>query len=146
MKQKPHLLRLHRTSAALPASVPMATHRVVDVYDPWFCVTCGHPHHFMTRHHRIPKRVAWKIPEDVQRQILEGDARVVPMCPRCHAFVENRKGVPCPERPDPRYALLGYDRLIREICQCDRVAYEITEDLIRRMRAECENRLIIKEG
>lgn len=58
MKRQGQILRIIRTTADLPAFIPTPTHRTVpDVYDPWFCVACGHPHHEMTRHHRVPRRI-----------------------------------------------------------------------------------------
>lgn len=130
------LLRIHRTTADLPAFV--SGHRRIerDIYDPWFCVACGHPHHGITRHHRLPKRVAWKIPEHVWREAIADGQRIVPMCGPCHNFIERRRGQPCAERPNRKYALLSWEQLIQEIALFERIAFERTEQLIKRMRDE----------
>lgn len=135
------IIRLHRTTADIPEFTPEATYAYpppdICVYDPWFCVACGHPHHGMTRHHRLPKRVAWKIPPEVWLEVLDSGQRVVPMCKPCHTFIENPKGAkhPCKERINAAHAKLTWARLIEEIQTFDRIAYERTEELIRKVRA-----------
>lgn len=129
------IIRIIRTTADLPESVPPPSHRTTELYDPWFCVACGHPHHGMTRHHRVPKRVSWKIPASIQREILAGDQRIVPLCQPCHCFIETGKRGPCPLALNLEYALLSYARLMEEIRIFDRIAYERTEELIRKMKS-----------
>lgn len=105
-------------------------------YDPWYCVACGHPHHDMTRHHRVPRRVFWKIPEEVWMEYLKGDERVVPMCKPCHRFIESKRRGPCPQKLNPEYAKLSWAQLIEEIDLFERIAYERTEELIKLMRSQ----------
>ena len=88
----------------------------------------------MTRHHRLPRRIAWKIPESVWMEALDGDQRIVPMCGPCHIFIENRRGHPCMDHPNKKYALLGWKKLMDEIDLFERIAYERTETLIQKMK------------
>lgn len=125
----PTLLRVVRTSFEKPEGVTYAA------YDPWFCVACGHPHHGMTRHHRLPKRVAWKIPHLVWSEYFPESQRIAPMCGPCHDFIEGFKPSPCAEARDDRHAKLGYRKLMEEIRLFDKLAYERTEEMIRKCRA-----------
>ncbi len=130
------VLRLARTAYDLPdpASLPFAR-CVPDAYNPWFCVTCGHPHHGMTRHHRLPKRVAWKIQASIWREVLKHDQRIVPMCGPCHNHIENGRKSPCSEVINPTYAKLTWIQLQEEIRIFDKIAYDLTEELIRKVKA-----------
>lgn len=135
------LLRLVRTIPDLPENLPapdaLAFGRCVpDAYSPWFCVACGHPHHGMTRHHRLPKRVAWKIPASIWKEALKGDQRIVPMCGPCHHHVENSRKAPCAEAICALHAKLTWIQLREEIRIFDQIAYERTEALIQRCKVE----------
>lgn len=133
---RPSAERLIRVVGTEPKTICAYDTLSPEIYDPWFCVACGHPHHGMTRHHRLPKRVAWKIPVSIWKQVLDGDQRVVPMCGPCHAFIEKPKGrSPCHEAISVTHAKLTWEQLIQELRTFDRLAYERTEDLIRRCRA-----------
>ncbi len=139
--QKGKLIRLVRTvpefdpKAAWPESDCAGVRRFdicpSVIYDPWYCVACGHPHHGMSRHHRLPVRVAWKIPPGIWREVLKDEQRVVPMCGPCHAFIHGARGKgPCKEAINAEYAKLTWERLTEELAIFDRIAWERTEELI----------------
>lgn len=133
------LLRVVRTSFSIPDQNEVVATGALDEerFSHWYCVACGHPHHNMTKHHRVPKRVAWKIPRSVWVPII-GEQRIVPMCMPCHRFIETGKKGPCPHKIYAKQARLTWVRLREEIALFEKIAYERTEELIRKCKLEAE--------
>lgn len=105
------------------------------------CAACGHPHKAaMTRHHRVPKRISWKIPKEARKEVLGDAPEIVNLCQKCHRFIESVSSTskprttlwPCSEPIGPA-ATVTWGRLMEEIKIFERIADNITEDLLAEM-------------
>jgi hypothetical protein len=102
------------------------------------CASCGHQHpRKITRHHRVPQRLAWKIPYAVRESVLIDGPEIVMLCEPCHRFIEMASscnkppGVtpyPCRSPINAEKATVTWARLMDEIREFERIAATIEEN------------------
>lgn len=109
------------------------------------CAACGHHHpKTISRHHRVPQRISWKIPRAARKEVLGDAPEIINLCQTCHRFIEQASStfkprirvlMPCGEAPIGPLATVTWGRLMEEIRLFEKIADNITEDLMAEMKA-----------
>lgn len=133
---------LKRQVATLQSLLAKLEHPKAIMEPSRLCAACGHEHwsNRISRHHRLPRRLAPYITPAQAAAVLKGQPEIINLCLLCHRFVESISPTakpktppqPCP-LPITAEATITWRELMDEILEFERLAEE------RRLEQEAEN-------